>query len=242
MDLVEDGGQEDRGRRDIQGRQVERRFIRPVRGRQNWLTQALRWAAAPSWRRMVETNHDGCEQECGWLGGGLRRCPGGDAGVVHNRPRWHLQVRVLCHRHRPHRSRPGRYGRHPTRDPRRTEACRALRRAHRPRTRREGIPAPRRWSSTAALELAIRPGRNPWPASGVAGATSAALETKCPVLPGDSPRIHPVCLIGAKQRLQAGVPPGVEEERLQGLVQDQRQVAPSPGYLGQLLLVAEAVT
>ena len=65
MDLVEDGGQEDRGRRDIQGRQVERRFIRPVRGRQNWLTQALRWAAAPSWRRMVETNHDGCEQECG---------------------------------------------------------------------------------------------------------------------------------------------------------------------------------
>ena len=29
MDLVEDGGQEDRGRRDIQGRQVERRFIRP---------------------------------------------------------------------------------------------------------------------------------------------------------------------------------------------------------------------
>ena len=65
MDLVEDGGQEDRGRRDIQGRQVERRFIRPVRGRQNWLTQALRWAAAPSWRRMAETNHDGCEQECG---------------------------------------------------------------------------------------------------------------------------------------------------------------------------------
>ena len=51
VDLVEDGGQEDRGRRDIQGRQVERRFIRPVRGRQNWLTQALRWAAAPSWRR-----------------------------------------------------------------------------------------------------------------------------------------------------------------------------------------------
>ena len=89
------------------------------------------------------------------LEGGLRRCPGGDAGVVHNRPRWHLQVRVLCHRHRPHRSRPGRYGRHPTRDPRRTEACRALRRAHRPRTRR-------RCSSTAALELAIRPGRNPW--------------------------------------------------------------------------------
>ena len=65
MDLVEDGGQEDRGRRDIQVRQVERRFIRPVRGRQNWLTQALRWAAAPSWRRMAETNHDGCEQECG---------------------------------------------------------------------------------------------------------------------------------------------------------------------------------
>ena len=65
MDLVEDGGQEYRGRRDIQGRQVERRFIRPVRGRQNWLTQALRWAAAPSWRRMAETNHDGCEQECG---------------------------------------------------------------------------------------------------------------------------------------------------------------------------------
>ena len=65
VDLVEDGGQEDRGRRDIQGRQVERRFIRPVRGRQNWLTQALRWAAAPSWRRMAETNHDGCEQECG---------------------------------------------------------------------------------------------------------------------------------------------------------------------------------
>ena len=65
MDLVEDGGQEDRGRRDIQGRQVERRFIRPVLGRQNWLTQALRWAAAPSWRRMAETNHDGCEQECG---------------------------------------------------------------------------------------------------------------------------------------------------------------------------------
>ena len=65
MDLVEDGVQEDRGRRDIQGRQVERRFIRPVRGRQNWLTQALRWAAAPSWRRMAETNHDGCEQECG---------------------------------------------------------------------------------------------------------------------------------------------------------------------------------
>ena len=65
MDLVEDGGQEDRGRRDIQGRQVERRFIRPVRGRQNWLTQALRWAAAPSWRRMAETNHGGCEQECG---------------------------------------------------------------------------------------------------------------------------------------------------------------------------------
>ena len=70
MDLVEDGGQEDRGRRDIQGRQVERRFIRPVRGRQNWLTQALRWAAAPSWRRMAETNHGGCEQECGcWEGG-----------------------------------------------------------------------------------------------------------------------------------------------------------------------------
>ena len=44
---------------------MERRFIRPVRGRQNWLTQALRWAAAPSWRRMAETNHDGCEQECG---------------------------------------------------------------------------------------------------------------------------------------------------------------------------------
>ena len=65
MDLVEDGGQEDRGRRDIQGRQVERRFIRPVLGRQKWLTQALRWAAAPSWRRMAETNHDGCEQECG---------------------------------------------------------------------------------------------------------------------------------------------------------------------------------
>ncbi len=56
----------------------------------------------------------------------------------------------------------------------------------------EGIPALRRCSSTAALELVIRPGRNPWPASGVAGATSAAApdaseaaakpEPKCPVL------------------------------------------------------------
>ena len=84
MDLVEDGGQVHRGRRDIQGRQVERRFIRPVRGRQNWLTQALRWAAAPSWRRMAETNHDGCEQECGcwvaakWCAVSIRTRPKGE--------------------------------------------------------------------------------------------------------------------------------------------------------------------
>ena len=62
VDLVEDGGQEDRGRRDIQGRQVERRFIRPVRGRQNWLTQALRWAGATA----PERRHP-ADRRCGML-------------------------------------------------------------------------------------------------------------------------------------------------------------------------------
>ena len=242
MDLVEDGGQEDRGRRDIQGRQVERRFIRPVRGRQNWLTQALRWAAAPSWRRMAETNHDGCEQECGgWEEGfadalagiqewsitvhdGICRCEFCVTGIALIEAALGDMAGILREIRGELKPVPSPPTSSPSPDP------------------PEGVPALRRCSSTAARELAIRPGRNPWPASGVAGATSAALETKCPVLPGDSPRIHPVCLIGAKQRLQAGVPPGVEEERLQGLVQNQRQVAPSPGYLGQLLLVAEAVT
>ena len=54
------------------------------------------------------------------------------------------------------------------------------------------------------------PGMYPWPATGIAGATPAALETKCPVLLGDSPRIHPVCLIAPlhqhRQELQNAFP------------------------------------
>ena len=211
MDLVEDGGQEDRGRRDIQGRQVERRFIRPVRGRQNWLTQALRWAAAPSWRRMAETNHDGCEQECGCWEEGF-------ADALAGMQEWSITVHDgIC----------------------RCEFCvtgialieaalgdmagilREIRGELKPAEPSDELtvgPAGgdprtlRRCSSTAALELAIRPGRNPWPASGVAGATSAAApdaprcrsaatvaseaaakpEPKCPVLLGDFPMVSPL--------------------------------------------------
>ena len=212
MDLVEDGGQEDRGRRDIQGRQVERRFIRPVRGRQNWLTQALRWAAAPSWRRMAETNHDGCEQECGgWEEGfadalagmqewsitvhdGICRCEFCVTGIALIEAALGDMAGIL-------REIRGEL-----------KPCRALRRAHRPRTRGRGSPPSggvyqqRRWSWPSGRE------GTPGPASGVAGATSAAApdaprcrsaatvaseaaakpEPKCPVLLGDFPMVSPL--------------------------------------------------
>ena len=205
MDLVEDGGQEDRGRRDIQGRQVERRFIRPVRGRQNWLTQALRWAAAPSWRRMAETNHDGCEQECGcWEEGfadalagmqewsitvqdGTCRCEFCVTGIALIEAALGDMAGIL--REIRGELKPAEPS--PTSSP-----------TSSPSDPPEGIPAFRRCSSTAALELVIRPGRNPWPASGVAGATSAAApdaseaaakpEPKCPVLLGDFPMVSPL--------------------------------------------------
>ena len=190
---------------------------------------------------MVETNHDGCEQECGCWEEGF-------ADALAGIQEWSITVHDgIC----------------------RCEFCvtgialieaalgdmagilREIRGELKPAGPSDeltvpgpagGDPRPPAVVINSGAGVGHQAGKDPWPASGVAGATSAALETKCPVLPGDSPRIHPVCLIGAKQRLQAGVPPGVEEERPQGLVQDQRQVAPSPGYLGQLLLVAEAVT
>ena len=129
---------------------------------------------------MAETNHDGCEQECGCWEEGF-------ADALAGMQEWSITVHDgIC----------------------RCELCvtgialieaalgdmagilREIRGELKPAEPSDELTVPgpaggdplRRCSSTAALELAIRPGRNPWPESGVAGATPAALETKCPVV------------------------------------------------------------
>ena len=137
---------------------------------------------------MAETNHDGCEQECGCWEEGF-------ADALAGIQEWSITVHdgiCRCEFCVTGIALPSAPTSSPSPDP------------------PEGIPALRRCSSTAALELAIRPGRNPWPESGVAGATPAALETKCPESVGDPSRIHPICLIAPlhqhRQELQNAFP------------------------------------